>query len=255
MSLLGSIDMETWAQDGHTWGRLPVQPWVCGPGGALRLGVLSILVDVVVGAQPPPRGAVNPTTDMVMQWTSPPRPGAVVRAESNILKWGGRLIVGETAIRDEASEETIGWGSATFINRPVGDGNDWGEPRHWGGPGEPHESVEEALGVEQVRRGVVDLPMTDAVNNPTAGGTVQGGIQTILAELAAEQAAGDGYQVVHLGIRFMNRAKIGPLRAIATALPGTGTGARADRTMRVELVDAGDDNRIVSHAVATACLL
>lgn len=246
MNVLGSIDMETWAEDGHTCGRLPVTPWVCGPGGALRLGVLSILVDVIVGAQP--RGAVNPTTDMSMQWTSPPRKGAVVRGESRILKWGGRLVVGETGIVDDGTRREIGWGSATFVNRPVGEGSNWAEPRHWGGPGEAHESMAAALGVEQVRPGVVELPMAASVTNPTAAGTVQGGIQAILAELAAEQAAGDGRQVVHLAIRFLNRASVGPLRAVARALPGDGP----ERTVRVELVDAGDGDRLVSHAMAVA---
>lgn len=238
--------METWAEDGRTCGRLPVKPWVCGPGGALRLGVLSILVDVIIGSQP--RGAVNPTTDMSMQWTSPPRAGSIVRGESTILKWGGRLVVGETAILDEREHRGIGWGSATFVNRPVGEGSDWTEPRHWGGPAERFASVAEALGVEQVRPGVVDLPMAPSVTNPTAAGTVQGGIQAILAELAAEQAAGDGRQVVHLAIRFLNRASVGPLRAIARPLDGDGPG----RTVRVEMVDAGDGNRLVSHAIAVA---
>jgi acyl-coenzyme A thioesterase PaaI-like protein len=219
---------------------------MCGPGGALRLGVLSILVDVIVGAQP--RGAVNPTTDMVVQWTDPPRPGDIVRGESRILKWGNRLVVGEAAISEEGTGRSSGWGSATFVNRAVGEGSDWTQPRHWGGPTEPHESVEEALGVVQVRPGVVDLPMGASVTNPTAAGTVQGGIQAILAELAAEQVAGAGRQVVHLGIRFLNGARVGPLRAVAAALPGDGP----ERTVRVELIDAGDDGRIVSHAMAIA---
>lgn len=243
MSIFDAIGMETWHEDGHACGRLPVASWLLGPSGSLRISALATLVDVIVGI--PPTGAVNPTTDLVVTWLARPPVGAMVRGDVTILQHGRRLIVGEAPVVEEATGDVVAWSSATFVNRVVAGDVDYATPRHWGGPADPHLPLVTSLGIVPVGAGAAELDMDPRVVNPVAGGTIQGGIQAVLAEVAAETVLGDGHWVSHLAIRFLSAARVGPVRATATALPGDGT----QRTARVEIRDTGNGDRLVSHAM------
>jgi len=244
--MLDSMGMQLWSDADRTYGRLPVTPWLCGPGGGLRVGALAILVDMVVGHTP--SMAINPTIDMSVRWTAAaPTPGVVVRADASILRFGRQQVVGETTIFDDASGDVLGWGSAAFVHRRMGPPlGPIATPR---GEGPQAASVEELLGVTSPRAGVVELPYGSRVANAgEAVATVMGGIQAVVAEMAADQATPAGYVVCGLTIRYLSRVKVGPLRAIAEVLPGTAV----LRSIRVRLIDAGDGGRLVAHAVADA---
>ena len=80
-------------------------------------------------------------------------------------------------------------------------------------------------------------------------GTVQGGAQSLLAELAAEHALGStkGFAVTDLDIRFLDRLRVGPLVATATVLESE----TAALPVTVTLTDGGDENKIVSYVTIT----
>lgn len=243
MSFLGSIGMELWADGGVGKGRVPADGWVLGPAGGLRLGILGILADMVLGM--PPGGRTASTADLAVGWTaSPPASGGIV-CTGRVLKSGQRLTTGDALVADEEGC-TVGWAAGTFITASVAVPTDASSlPRQWGAAGGRSSSVEEALHAERQGPGVVDLPMrAEVVNGP--GGTVQGGIQTVLAELAAEGAVPGMRFVSEIAIRYLRRAKVGPLRATASSLPGRGP----SRRVRVELVDIGHEDRLVSVVVA-----
>ena len=80
------------------------------------------------------------------------------------------------------------------------------------------------------------------VSNGPAG-TIQGGVQSLLAEIAAEHAVKPrDLAVVDLDIHFLNRVRSGPVAATAEVLAGD----LDDAFVRVAITDLGDDARLVS---------
>ena len=92
-------------------------------------------------------------------------------------------------------------------------------------------------------------PRDDVLN--VFHGTVQGGILATLGELAAESlwAGGEAHLVTDLDIRFLNRVKVGPVRATARRV----VSGRRGEVVDVTLFDAGNDMRRVAH-VSTTCI-
>jgi acyl-coenzyme A thioesterase PaaI-like protein len=243
MGFIGSVGIRTWVENGAACGDIAVDPWLCGPGGGLRIGLAALLADLVIGI--PPTGRTASTVELSVRWTAEAPTCGRVKSIGRVLKWGQRLMFGDSALTDETNA-VRGWAAATFVSGDIGKSSDLNtSPRHWGGPSEVYASVEEALHSEVLAPGVVEMPMRSEVTN-WEGGTIQGGIQACLAELAAEQAIPGMYRVTDLAIRYLNRAKSGPVRATATVLPGEDR----VRTVHVELRDDGGDGRLVSHVTA-----
>jgi acyl-coenzyme A thioesterase PaaI-like protein len=243
--VLDEMEMQLWMDGDRTCGQLRVEPWLCVPGGGLRIGALAILVDMVVGHTP--EGTINPTIDIAVRWiAAAPAAGSVVRAEAAVLRSGRQQVIGEASVMDDATGALLGWASAAFVNRRMGP--PLGTERSlWGKPGELPASVEAALGTTHSTPGRVDLAFEGRVRNSgDAVSTVMGGVQAVVAELAAEQAIPGPHEVVTLSIRYLSRVKVGPLRAVAEPLAGSGP----LRTVRVALTDAGDGDRLVSHVIA-----
>ena len=109
------------------------------------------------------------------------------------------------------------------------------------------------LGVEvrDAARGIIDVPVEDWCLNSM--GAMQGGVVATVAEVAAETAlraaTNEPLVVNDLYVTYLGFGKVGPVRTAVEVL-GTATG---HGTARVELVDAGADDRqmTVVHAVAT----
>jgi len=101
----------------------------------------------------------------------------------------------------------------------------------------------------RIESGTFDLE----VDLHTPQGTVGGATIGLLAELAATDLVSDlvgdaGRPVAldELDVRFVNKVRGGPIRASATAL-----GQRGDATtVRVEIVDVGNNHRLTSYALA-----
>ena len=85
------------------------------------------------------------------------------------------------------------------------------------------------------------------ISNGVAG-TIQGGVQSLLAEIAAQHAVKPReLAVVDLDIRFLNRVRSGPVTASAdVASAEAPTQAIDDTFVRVAITDAGDDGRLVA---------
>ncbi len=96
----------------------------------------------------------------------------------------------------------------------------------------------EGLGIRVLAAGVVEVERGPYVNQPS--GTLQGGVVAVLAELAAESLTGG--RVVELEVRYLSAIRVGPARTSAVELD--------DRTVRVEIRDPGNDDRLTTLVMA-----
>jgi acyl-coenzyme A thioesterase PaaI-like protein len=244
-SFVGALGIETWVESGLTRGRMRLRPQMCAPGTTRpRIGLLATLADVVAGQ--PPTGPINPTVDLRIQLLSTPPGSGEVGAVCRPVKVGRSLFVGETDIHAEGSERPFARSILTFMNRliDVGARGERAAP-----PPVPAVSFDELLGAHSLDGSALAIESHPALGN--SRGTVQGGVQVLLAELAAERALErhGRYAVTDLEIRYLNRVGSGPLVASGEVLGPVGIGH--DVVVRVPLTDAVDGGRLVALAAAT----
>ena len=95
--------------------------------------------------------------------------------------------------------------------------------------------------------GAVELPVTDYVRNSI--GALQGGAVVALVDAAAESLAaarmGEGVATQDLQLHFLALGRVGPIRTRTRWLAGSPHEAR----LRVELVDTGQEDRLVAVSV------
>jgi acyl-coenzyme A thioesterase PaaI-like protein len=241
---IAALGLELWTEGGITHGRAELGPSVWARETERpRLGALATMVDVVAGTLP--TGPINPTVDLNVQLLTPLPPTGGLHLVCHPAKVGRRLFVGEVIVDD--GDAVVARGTATFINRPMGVDfssvsrlttpvvssiafDDWLMPRF------PDE------------RTVVVDKASALVNGP--GGTVQGGVQATLAEIASEWVLvpSGRCDVTDLDIRYLNPVRVGPVVAVAHVLGVTDGRA----FVRVTLSDAGDDGAVVALA-STVC--
>jgi acyl-coenzyme A thioesterase PaaI-like protein len=234
--------LAAWLADGE-WRHTQVQ---IGPEGCIEgtdrplTGVLFAHLDVVTGS--PPSGPMNPTVDLHVRLFSPPRLGTI-RFTARTLRLGRTLYVGEAEMRHEQEQMPFGVAIATFVNQPIpfphlmdsaslqtGDTD---------GPRTGYKRLSSAL---RVGLGSFEL----VANIQTPQGTVSGATLGRLAEVAAMDLLGGADAVDEMDVRFLNKVKVGPLRATATTL-----GRRDDATtVRIEITDTGHQDRLVTYALA-----
>lgn len=238
---IDALGMTVTVNDGMARGRATIKPsmWARGTRRP-RIGVLATLVDIVNGHVP--EGSVSPTVDLRVRTLATIPAEGEIRVSARALRAGRRLIVSECKLTD-ASGIPFATGMATFMNNPLSV-NRFAEERR---PDAEIESLEELLDTRAVDDLSLELDPRLELSNGFAG-TVQGGVQALLAEMTAERACGAGAQVVDLEIRYLDKVTVGPLRARAT-IPGR---AGELEVVRVDLVDAGDRNRLVS---CVSCLV
>jgi acyl-coenzyme A thioesterase PaaI-like protein len=101
--------------------------------------------------------------------------------------------------------------------------------------------------VIDAEQGVVELPVEDYVRNSV--GALQGGAVVALIDAAAESVAAarmsEGVATQDLQLHFLALGRVGPIRSRARWLAGSPREAR----LRVELVDAGQEDRLVAVSV------
>ncbi len=235
VSFVGSLGLDLWFEDRLTHGRAELQPEMLAPGtDRPRVGVLATMVDMVAGFLP--TGPVNPTVDLrISLVTRPPSTGSVYLV-CRPAKLGRRLFVGETLLHTGDVERPFARSTVTFMNERMA------APPGSGAP--PAEEIR-ASSFDDVLRPrfrdecTVEMDAHPWVSNGP-GGTIQGGAQSLLAEIAAERAT--GLAVVDLDIRFLNRVRSGPVSARAEV----STRAVDDAFVRVAITELGDDQRLVS---------
>jgi len=241
-----ALGLELWNEDGFTHGRALLRPEMWAPGTEVpRLGVLATMVDIVVGMLP--TGPVNPTVDLRLTLLSLPPSQGDIQLVCHPVKLGRQLIVGECLLYVDDPADPFARSTATFMNRVVGpQSSNWG--RRDTLPRVP-PSFDELLRARVLGTGIIEMDAHPAVSNGP-GGTIQGGAQALLGEIAAEHSleALGHYATVDLEIRFLNRVRTESVVATAEILPGELTGVQ----VRVPLRETGPDGRIVS-LVSTTC--
>ena len=222
-------------------GSIPVRSQLFAPGTTrIRTGLLATAVDLIAGHCPD--GAVGPTVDLRLQMLARPPSSGRVHLTSRPLKVGARFIVGETLLTDDA-DRPFGRAVHSFLNNSMGEGIT--------GPLVPpamaETSFDEFLGARATGERRLELDPDPRLTIP--GGTVQGGAQALLAELAAEHALGGGRRLVasDLDIRFLGRVKVGPVVAAVTHAPIH----EGPLTAVVSLWDAGNENAAVASVTLT----
>jgi uncharacterized protein (TIGR00369 family) len=241
--VIDELGFEHWFADGQSRGRARVVPGLCVPGTPfVRIGVLAILADLASGQ--PESGPVTPTTDLSVHLVRV-RPMEWVNLAATVLKAGALLLFVETMLTADDEQEPFATSLATFMTRPV-ERLDHPDPVDV----RLDQPFAARIGAEVLRPGVVEMAPRDDVLN-VFHGTVQGGILATLGELAAESLWADGepHLVTDLDIRFLNRVKVGPVRAAARRV----VAGRRGEVVDVTLFDAGNDMRPVAH-VSTTCI-
>ena len=234
VSFVGSLALDLRFADGLTHGSVVVQPEMPAPGtDRLRVGVLATLVDMVAGFLP--TGPVNPTVDLRVSLVARPPSSGTVHLVCRPAKLGRRLFVGETLLHTGDVDRPFARSTTTFMNESMG-ASSFGAP-----PPVPigAPSFDELLRPRYPDERTVEMDAHPWVSNGP-NGTIQGGAQSLLAEIAAERAT--GLAVEDLDIRFLNRVRSGPVSATADV---SKRGAD-DAFVRVAISDLGDDGRPVS---------
>ncbi|HZA77179.1 MAG TPA: PaaI family thioesterase [Acidimicrobiales bacterium] len=251
-SFVGALGLELWAESDTTHGRLELGPEMCAPGTMRpRIGLLATLADVVAGSQP--TGPINPTVDLRIQMLSMPSAPGTVRAVCRPLKVGRRLFVGETLMHLDGEREPFARSTVTFMNQPMRF-QPTSAPQLR--PAMTGSSFDELLAARYIDQHTVAVDPRPALGN--SRGTVQGGVQALVAELASEWALAPRgrFAVTDLEIRYLNRVKGGPLVARAEVLSAAsggraGSAGSGDVAVRVPLTDGGAGDRLVSLVSAT----
>ena len=220
------LGLEMWHGDGCTWGRVAVRPEMWASGSRRpRLGLLFTLADVVGGS--PPTGTLTPTIDLRLQLLRPAPSEGEILIEARPLKIGRRLWTGEVLFRTPGSSDLFARGEFCFMNQRIADrlGR---EPFHGRARSEdapfPAESFDDLLQMRFLDGGAVEMDPHEAVRNGVVG-TIQGGAQATMCEVAAERALAERgeYVVVRPAPALPERAPgwAGP------GVPGSAGGRRA----------------------------
>jgi acyl-coenzyme A thioesterase PaaI-like protein len=238
--VIGELGLEHWIDGDLSRGRATIVPGMLVPGtDVVRIGVLTILADVVAGQ--PATGAITPTTDINVHVLGP-QPVRTVSLVSTVLKAGATLLVTETELRADDADQPFATSLATFMNRRL-------ELDPTDGPPAPvlNQPFADRMGARLVAPGTVELDNHAELANGHHG-TIQGGVMATLVELAAESVGATPTVVTSLDIRFLNRVKVGPARAVARPVLSAGD----QRMVGVTVTDVGDGHRTVAYAM-TRC--
>ena len=247
--------------------RVPVVPQVCTDRGSMHVGVIVTLIDIL-GALLTAR-AVSPdwfaTSNLFVHTTGRAKSG-VVAANGSVMRAGRTAVVVEVDILEEGENSgpvtSIGMAMMTFSRLPrrketlefkVDD--DSTEAFRFGidGSGLTRHYLDEiGLNVLDEGAGVVELDMSDYIRNSLH--SINGGMVATLADVAGQHAAriatGKPLITTDLEVHYIEQGKIGPFRTRARVLRTTGETALT----RVEVIDTGADDRLITVAMNTATL-
>ena len=233
-------------------GWLEVGPFLRDGAGVTHAGAIATLVDALGGGLAAIAALPDwmATADLNLHLL--PRAGVeTIEARARVARAGRTTIVVEVDL--DADDTPLGLATMTFAVLPRRAGNPVftasGDITRMtmARPGSGlRASLEASTGIE-VRDhagGIVHLPIGDYVRNSL--GAVQGGMMATVATTAATRAltaaAGVPQRVVDLQITYLSLARVGPVVTRTTVLDATPEFG----TARVELVDAGADDRVAT---------
>jgi acyl-coenzyme A thioesterase PaaI-like protein len=225
----------------HGW--VDVTPRLCSHD-VVRAAVLVMLVDMAAGyeAEMHADRDWSFTADLGVRLSPVP----TSRIEGiPVVQRAGRTISVDMALRDE-QDRPAAHGVATFTRvkmRP-------GDPER---PDYPVDSVgswadddvdlEAALMAREIADGL-EVDLHDTLLNPA--GVLQGGVAALIAELAAQRVVEDRLArpmvATSIDVRYVNMGRVGPIRAVVEPV-----GRDEDATVVVRLLDAGADEKVVTH--------
>jgi acyl-coenzyme A thioesterase PaaI-like protein len=257
----------------------PLTDAVRAPGGCAALGLLMTLVDIA--ASDPALVACHPdwtaTQDLSVHGAGWLDEGPVV-VDCRLARVGKKVVVVTSDLYDGHGVDDFGKLQAAIDGAAIGQGaaapvtragsslltfarlprtaasnvDDY-LPARWLGQVR-HRVVErvgdgtiyERMGLEVIdaATGCVQLHRTSYVANSI--GTINGGAQAFLAQVAAETMR-PGRAAVDMQMHFLSQVKAGPARSHATVLRDSGDHTVVD----VRLVDAGHDEQVLALATVT----
>lgn len=253
---IGSLGFEHRLDEGGARGRATM-------GAHLRVGgtawpnvsALLTFADVLIGVLASRRTAprISITQDLTVRVFRPlPADGALVM-RGVLVKTGRSVSFGETEYRAVSDGAVVARALGTFMAspRPVDtapEGIPALQERFQVQPQPLDEPFSERVGLTVVSPGVTEMALRLDLLNGTE--SLQGGLVSLLGEVAAQTAATDaagGLHVVEdLDVRYLAAARVGPIRAVAEVE------ALEDRraSVRVEIRDPGRDNRLCAVVLA-----
>lgn len=223
-----------------------------GPQGNVRVGALLTIADTVggmcSGLAALPRWVVS--TNLMLR-TVPARHRGPFDVHGRALRIGRTSVVTEVEIRErDGDRAVVADGVLTSaVLEPEGGPPAFPRPLVLvAPPADGDDSVLpllEFFGVRAVDETSVALDITDRLRNPW--GILHGGATAVLVDAAATQAVAERAIVTDVVLHFLRPGRIGPAFARTTSL-----GRRPDgHVVRVEIVDAGAGDRVMSVAVCT----
>lgn len=252
VSYVGALGISVWHEDGQARGSLELDPsmWATGTTRP-RIGTLAVLADFVISS--PPSGVLVPTVDLRVELLDRLPPAGRVDATATMLKVGRRLAVGEAWL--SVGGARCARATATFLTPAAGDvsvplslADSFPPGREL--PTRP-ASFDGLIGAAHRDPSTTVVEAAPVIRNGP-GGTVQGGIQATIAEIAAEAALGgpEEWEAFDVEVHYLGTLRTGPMIARADVLSDDG----AEASVRVTLHDAADEDpaRLVAYA-ATRC--
>jgi uncharacterized protein (TIGR00369 family) len=233
----------------HVVGEVTTLDHLRGPGGSVRAGALLTMADTIggmcAGLTALPGWVVS--TNLMLRTV----PGAHVgplALDATVLRAGRKAIVTQVEIRDagDGGAPVADGVLTSSVLDPEGGPPDFPRPMRLVPPesDEPILPLLEFFSVGAHADGVA-LPITDRVRNPW--GILHGGATAVLVDAAGTHAVGEGSVTADVTLHFMRPGRVGP----AVARP-TVVGVRPDgHVVRIEVVDAGADDRLMAVAVST----
>jgi uncharacterized protein (TIGR00369 family) len=244
----------------------PIVPEVCTDEGAVRVGVVATLVDILGGALAVK--AIYPdwiaTADLSI-YTQARATAGMVAASGRVIRGGHTTVAIDVDIFEVASDKDdsgtrIGSALMTFSRLTRREdtiklGQDAVNTVTYAieGSGLSRPFLDEiGIRVADEAAGVVELDMSGYVLN--SFGALQGGAVALLADVAGEHVAractGNSLATSDLAIHYLAQGKVGPFRTRVAVIRTT-----SDSTLtRVEVLDTGSDNRLLAIAMNTATL-
>lgn len=246
--------------------RAPVVPAVCNDRGAMQVGVLAAMIDLLGGILA--ARVVYPdwiaTADLLICSTQRARTGEVT-AVGSVVRAGRAAVVIEADIlagtkESDSTATSIGSAVATFSRLPRRDdnldiGRDDGSHQvlAFGAddPGLSQHLLDKAgLRVLDEAAGAVELNMCEYVRNSFRA--LQGGMVALMADVAGQYAAravaGKPVTTADLAIHYLSQGKAGPFYTRTKVLRMTGDSVLT----RVEILDRGADDLLMTVAINTA---
>lgn len=248
---LREVDHPATPADTHVVGEVVALNHLRAPLGNVRVGALLTMADTVggmcAGLSALPGWVVS--TNLMLR-TTPGAHRGPFALEARMLRVGRKATVTQVEIRDRGDgDQLIADGVLTSAVLAPEDGPpDFARPMVLDTPPstEPPLALLDFFGVRPHDATAVALDIVDRVRNPW--GILHGGATAVLVDAAAAHAVSGGdATTADVVLHFLRPGRVGPAVARATVL-----GTRPDgHLVRVEVVDAGTDERVMAVAVCT----